>query len=79
MGEAEIAELEGKTVCAVVYDSDIVIDVAEGFGNIKGATLGLTAFEVTAVIPNPAGGLPLIMVDLLPSSDVQTICENITQ
>ena len=80
---AAIANLVGKTVCALVYDGDISVDVDKDFGNLKGATLGLTAFQVTAVGPDPDGaegsGLPSITVDLLPSSDVQTACENVSQ
>jgi hypothetical protein len=76
---AEIYALEGYTVCAVVYDSDISVDVPAGFASLKGATMGLTAFDVTAVNENPLGGsyLPLITVDLLPSSDVQSVCGKI--
>ena len=74
LGEAEINALVGETVCAVVYDSDISVDVSAGFGSLKGATVGLTAFDVTAVNPDPAGGLPLITVDLLASADVQSVC-----
>jgi len=78
LDEADILELEGETICAVVYDSDISIDVEKGFGSLKGATLGLTAFEVTAVEPDPSGSvLPQITVNLLPSSEVVTTCENI--
>lgn len=71
-------DCEGKTVCAVVYDSDISRNTDPPFGSLKGATLGLTAFRVTAVNPHPARGsyLPLITVDLLPSADVQGACGN---
>jgi hypothetical protein len=76
LGAADIYALQGQTVCAVVYDSDISVDVVAGFGNLKGATLGVTGFTVTAVSPHPAGGsyLPLITVDLLPSEVVQATC-----
>ena len=76
MSEGEIVDLVGKTVCAVVYDSDISIDGAAWFANLKGATSGVTAFLVTAANPDPAGGsyLPLITVDLLPSSEVSQVC-----
>ena len=77
LGEVEINALLGRTVCAKVHDSD-VSDLGEGKLNATGAYMGLTAFTVTALTPNPAGGsyLPLITVDLLPSSDVQTLCES---
>ena len=73
---AEINALEGKTICAVVYDSDISVDVAERFGNLKGATLGRTAFVVRDVNPNPAGRsyLPLITVDLLSLDQAEQAC-----
>ncbi len=79
LGEAEIAELEGKTVCAVVYDSDIGWNTDPPYGNLKGATLGLTAFRVTAINPNPNGGsnLPLITVELVSSDEVQSLCESV--
>jgi len=77
LGEEEINGLVGKIVCAKVKDSD-VSDLSGGELNVQGAYRGLTAFEVTSVSPNPEGGsnLPLITVDLLPSSEVQTICED---
>ncbi len=80
LSAADIFALEGKTVCAVVYDSDVgVTSVDPPAASLKGATLGLTAFKVTAVNPNPAGGsyLPLISVDLFASADVQSICESV--
>ena len=78
LGAVDIADLEGKTVCAVVYDNDLSADVKDGYTSLKGATLGLTAFTVTAVEPDPGGSvLPSITVDLLPSADVQTVCESV--
>ena len=63
-------------MCAVVYDSDISVDIDAGFGSLKGSTLGLTAFLVTLVSPNPEGGsyLPLIRVDLLSRDGVTVTC-----
>ena len=77
LGEVEINGLLGRTVCAKVHDSD-VSDLGEGKLNATGAYMGLTAFTVTDVTPNPEGGsyMPLITVDLLLSSDVQTVCES---
>ncbi len=64
----------------MVYDSDISVDLDQNFGSLKGATLGLTAFRVTAVGPDPTGPeLPSITVDLLSSSDVQTACPIVSQ
>ena len=73
---AEILELEGRTVCAVVYDSDISVDRSAGYASLKGSTLGLTAFTVTAV-PPVSKGLPKITVDLLDSEEVESTCEGV--
>jgi len=69
----DLYDLAGKTVCAVAYDS---VDFANGFASLKGATLGLTAFTVTAVNPHPDGGsyLPRLTIDLLPSAEVASTC-----
>ena len=76
LGEAEITALEGKAVCAVVYDSDISSNTDPPYGNLKGSTSGLTAFKVTAVEPDPEGSvLPSITVELLASADVEAVCE----
>jgi hypothetical protein len=76
LGAAEINALLGKTVCALVWDSDISWDYSKVEGSLKGATKGLTAFTVQQVSPHPAGGsyLPLIRVDLIASSDVIDVC-----
>ena len=75
LGAADIADLEGKTFCALVYDSDISVDVSDGYGSLKGATLGLAAFKVTAIGPDPDGPegsvLPSITIDIL---DVSETC-----
>ena len=41
--------LEGETVYAVVYDSDISINYDPILGNLQGANLGTVAFDVIAV------------------------------
>ena len=68
LGAADIAGLVGNTYCALVYDSDISVDVSDGYGSLKGSTLGLTGLKVTAVGPDPDGPegsvLPLITVDI---------------
>jgi CSLREA domain-containing protein len=74
LNATQITELDGKTVCAVVYDSDISVDLAANFASLKGSTLGLTAFTVTGVTP-VSKGLPKITVDLLDSSEVVSTCE----
>ncbi len=72
----DIYNLEGASICAVVYDSDISINYDPLHGNLKGATLGLTAFDVTSVRPHPAGGsyLPLITITLLTADDCLEVC-----
>jgi hypothetical protein len=76
LSAADIDGLVGRTVCAVVYDSDISASVSDGYGSLKGATLGVTAFVVTAVTPNLAGGsyLPDITVNLLSSQEIASAC-----
>ncbi len=65
-------------MCAVGYDSDVSADVIDGYASLKGATTGLTAFKVTGVGPDPEGSvLPAITLELLPSDDVQGICEEV--
>jgi len=79
-----IAGLVGYTVCAVVFDDDILINADPLYGNLKGATLGLTAFEVTAVgatTVTDTGVLVLqpITVDLVPSTNVEKVCGSVTK
>jgi hypothetical protein len=49
-----LVSLTGKTICAVVYDSDISINYPKSTwpfteGNLKGETLGIVAFDVVEV------------------------------
>jgi len=43
-----LVSLVGKTVCAVVYKSDVSINYGPINGNLQGATNGIVAFKVTA-------------------------------
>jgi len=65
--------LEGRKVCAVVYDSDISINYAPLNGNLKGATLGTVAFEVMSVTEltgfSPSS-LPQVEIKILDAEDV---------
>ena len=80
LGAADIAALQGRTFCALVYDSHISAEPGDPSdptnppnASLKGATNGLTAFTVTAVGPDPDGsGLPSITIDLHP--DPYTVC-----
>jgi len=67
--------LEGQTVCAVVYDSDISINYDPLDGSLKGANLGTVAFKVTSVTPLvgfSSSSLPEVEVDIL---DAEEVCE----
>ena len=72
---ADITDLVGLKVCAVVFDSDVSTDVPAGYGVLKGATTGLTAYEVTGTVADPGGELPWITVSLVPSSEVAETCD----
>ncbi len=57
--------LIGKTVVAVVYDSDISINYSPLNGNLQGANLGIVAFDVLAVTERTDGStssLPKVTV-----------------
>ncbi len=71
--------LLGKTVCAVVFDENITVDTVSSSGNLAGANLGVTAFEVTALGDDEFPILPSLIVNLLPSTEVQKVCESVTQ
>jgi len=67
--------LAGRTVCAVVYDSDVSINYGPLNGSLKGATLGTVAFEVGSVTPLTgfsSGSLPQVEVTIL---DAEKVCE----
>jgi hypothetical protein len=44
-----LERLVGQRVCAVVYDSDVSINYGPLSGSLKGANLGVVAFEVLTV------------------------------
>jgi len=79
LNDADIRALAGRTVCAVVFDSDVSVNEQPRYASLKGATLGVTAFRVVSVSSHPAGGsyLPLITVNLLHSSQVRTACADV--
>ena len=67
--------LEGKQVCAVVYDSDISINFDPIDGSLKGANLGTVAFEVisvTALTGHSSSSLPKVEIEIL---DAEDVCE----
>lgn len=65
--------LVGKTVLAVVYDSDVSINYSPLNGNLQGANLGLVAFRVTGVTQRFDGSdssLPKLSLVILDSDDI---------
>ncbi|HZI65347.1 MAG TPA: PilC/PilY family type IV pilus protein, partial [Thermoanaerobaculia bacterium] len=82
--ETDILELVGKTHCALVFKSDIsdtgTIN-GQKTASLKGGTKGITAFKVTSARANPSGGsyLPLLTLELVPSSQVSLVCDAATQ
>lgn len=66
--------LIGKTVLAVVYDSDVSINYSPLQGNLMGANLGLVAFEVLHVQKRTDGSsssLPRVSIRILGVEDVR--------
>jgi hypothetical protein len=64
--------LVGRKVCAVVYDSDVSINYSPLNGSLKGANLGIVAFEVVAVRPlrgESSSSLPVVTVRVLDASE----------
>ena len=65
--------LEGQSVCAVVYDSDISINYDPLNGSLKGSNLGIVAFEVMTVLQREnrsSGSLPDVEIKILDASEV---------
>jgi len=72
--------LEGETVCAVVYDSDISINYDPLNGSLKGDNLGVVAFEVRNVVKLDgfsSSSLPEVGITLLDAKndDGDGVCE----
>ena len=68
-----LSGLEGKTVCAVVYDSDISINYDPLDGSLKGANLGIVAFEVdtvTQLTDFSDSSLPEVEITILDADEV---------
>jgi hypothetical protein len=67
--------LVGKTLCAVVWDSDISINYGPLNGSLKGANLGTVAFTVREVRPlfgQSSGSLPEVRLRI---EDAHRVCE----
>jgi len=89
LDDADLVALEGRCVCAVVYDGDVSIDEDvddqgdyDGVtANLQGATLGLTAFNVTGTlapgsIPESQSSSSLrdVVVELIDPTIVPEVC-----
>jgi Flp pilus assembly protein TadG len=71
LGAADLEAMEGQSVCAVVFDSDISINYGPLNGSLKGANLGTVAFKVLNVTPR-SGALPQVEIEIL---DANVVCE----
>jgi prepilin-type processing-associated H-X9-DG protein len=70
-----LALLEGQRVCAVVFDSDISINYDPLDGSLKGANLGVVAFQVVSVTARLDGSdssLPEVEIEIL---DAEEVCD----
>jgi hypothetical protein len=68
LGATDLTSLVGRDVCAVVYDGDLAPAIGET--SLAGATLGLVAFQVHAVLSSDPAS-PRVEVDV---RDPATIC-----
>ena len=62
-----LAMLAGRTVCAVVYDSDVGINYSPLTGNLQGANLGIVGFEVVSAAERTDGSdsdLPRVTIEI---------------
>jgi len=62
-----LAMLQGETVCAVVYDSDVSINYSPLTGNLQGANLGIVGFDVLAATERTDGSdsdLPRVTIEI---------------
>ncbi len=74
-----LKQLEGKQVCALVYDSDISINYDPLDGSLKGANLGIVAFKVISVTARSDGSsssLPEVEIEILDAEDCD--CDTLT-
>jgi hypothetical protein len=68
--------LEGKTVLAVVYDSDISVNYDPLEGNLQGANLGRVAFDVISVKQRTDGStssLPVVTIRIRSVEEVAAL------
>ncbi len=70
-----LAQLQGHTVCAVVYKSDVSINYGPLTGSLKGDNLGTVAFRVlsvTRLTGSSSSSLPAVEILML---DADLVCE----
>jgi hypothetical protein len=70
-----LAALVGKTVCALVYDSDVSVNYDPLYGDLQGETLGLVAFDVLdaqRLYGYSSGSLPKVEIRI---RDAMTVCK----
>jgi hypothetical protein len=75
LNNTDIQALEGKTVCAVVFDSDISVDTSAHYGVLKGATMGKTAFTVVSTQASSGSNLRKITINLMDDDLVEGTCD----
>jgi hypothetical protein len=71
-----LSMLTGKTVLAVVHDSDVSINYSPLLGNLQGANLGLVAFEVLRVTERrdgSTGSLPRVTIRIRSVEDISLL------
>jgi len=70
-----LSMIVGETVCAVVYDSDISINYDPLNGSLKGANLGIAAFDVNSIRERTgasSSSLPIMTVTVVNADEVCT-------
>ena len=69
-----LAALKGRTICALVFDSDVSVNYDPLYGDLSGETLGLIAFDILDVeqlFGYSSGSLPKVKIRI---RDADTIC-----
>jgi hypothetical protein len=69
-----LAALAGHVVCAVVYDSDVSVNYSPLEASLKGANLGVVAFQVLGTTPRKGSSLPAVQIQIL---NADTACADL--
>ena len=72
---AALQGLLGRRACAVVYDSDVSVNMGPTTGSLKGSNLGTVAFEVVSVTPQGGSQLPDVEIKIF---DAEILCTDVT-